>query len=65
MNYIAGLLLIATRSEETTFWLLKTLIDRSLPGYYNKRMTGIIRDIDVLGELVKYELNLTVYLYKN
>jgi TBC1 domain family member 6 len=53
MNYVAGLLLIATRSEETTFWLLKTLIDRSLPGYYNNRMTGIIRDIDVLGELVR------------
>ncbi|CAB3359199.1 Hypothetical predicted protein [Cloeon dipterum] len=53
MNYIAGLLLIATRDEETSFWLLKNLIDRSLPGYYNKRMTGIIRDIDVLGELVR------------
>ncbi|XP_059486893.1 growth hormone-regulated TBC protein 1-A [Neocloeon triangulifer] len=53
MNYIAGLLLIATGEEETAFWLLKTLIDRSLPGYYNKRMTGIIRDIDVLGELVR------------
>ncbi|KAF4521488.1 hypothetical protein B566_EDAN001786 [Ephemera danica] len=56
LNYIAGLLLMATGSEESSFWLLKILVDRILPGYYNRSMSGIVRDINVLAELVKIKI---------
>ncbi|XP_073995401.1 growth hormone-regulated TBC protein 1-A-like [Rhodnius prolixus] len=52
MNYIAGLLLLVTKSEESTFWLLKTLVERILPDYYSNTMDGLLTDIDVISELV-------------
>ena len=48
-----GLLLLATKSEETSFWLLKVLVEKILPDYYTKTMDGLIVDIEVLSELVK------------
>lgn len=54
LNYIAGLLLLVTKSEETSFWLLKILIEKILPEYYTPTMRGLLTDIDVLAELVKY-----------
>ncbi|XP_011505946.1 PREDICTED: growth hormone-regulated TBC protein 1-A [Ceratosolen solmsi marchali] len=56
LNYIAGLLLLVTKSEETAFWLLKVLIERILPEYYTPTMKGLITDIDVLAELVKIKM---------
>lgn len=53
LNYIAGLLLLVTKSEETAFWLLKVLIDKILPDYYTCTMDGLLTDIDVLAELVR------------
>lgn len=53
LNYIAGLLLIVTKSEETTFWLLKILIEQILEDYYSNTMEGLITDIDVLSELIR------------
>ncbi|CAH1643266.1 unnamed protein product [Spodoptera littoralis] len=53
LNYIAGLLLLATKNEETSFWLLKVLVEKILPDYYTKTMDGLIVDIEVLSELVK------------
>ncbi|KAJ8940035.1 hypothetical protein NQ314_010866 [Rhamnusium bicolor] len=56
LNYIAGLLLLATKDEEASFWLLKTLVEKTLPQYYIVTMTGLLTDLDVLDELVqKYE----------
>lgn len=52
LNYIAGLLLLATKNEETSFWLLKTLVEDILPKYYIKSMSGLITDLAVLDELV-------------
>lgn len=52
MNYIAGLLLLVTKNEESTFWLLKTLVERILPDYYSNTMDGLLTDIDVISELV-------------
>lgn len=52
LNYIAGLLLLATKEEEATFWLLKMLVERILPQYYIKSMSGLITDLAVLDELV-------------
>lgn len=50
---ILGLLLLSTKSEETSFWLLKVLVEKILPDYYTKTMDGLIVDIEVLSELVK------------
>ncbi|XP_057653343.1 growth hormone-regulated TBC protein 1 [Diorhabda carinulata] len=52
LNYIAGLLLLATKDEEATFWLLKALVEKILPQYYIVTMTGLLIDLDVLDELV-------------
>ncbi|KAK3922961.1 Growth hormone-regulated TBC protein 1-A [Frankliniella fusca] len=53
LNYIAGLLLLVTKSEENSFWLLKILVEQILPDYYGPTMEGVVVDIDVLGELVR------------
>ncbi|KAJ8982531.1 hypothetical protein NQ317_018572 [Molorchus minor] len=56
LNYIAGLLLLATKDEETSFWLLKALVEQLLPQYYIATMAGLLTDLDVLDELLqKYE----------
>lgn len=48
-----GLLLLSTKSEEQSFWLLKVLVEKILPDYYTRTMDGLIVDIEVLSELVK------------
>uniref|UniRef100_A0A182IQ87 Growth hormone-regulated TBC protein 1 n=1 Tax=Anopheles atroparvus TaxID=41427 RepID=A0A182IQ87_ANOAO len=53
LNYIAGLLLIVTKNEESTFWLLKVLIENIVPLYHTKTMDNLITDIDVLSELIR------------
>lgn len=53
LNYIAGLLLLATKSEESSFWLLKTLVEVILPKYYVKSMSGLLVDLEVLDEIVQ------------
>ncbi|CAH0557095.1 unnamed protein product [Brassicogethes aeneus] len=53
LNYIAGLLLLATKDEEGSFWLLKCLIDKILPQYYIITMSGLLTDLDVLDELIR------------
>lgn len=52
LNYIAGLLILATKSEEASFWLLKVLIEQILPPYYIKSMSGLLTDMSVLDDLV-------------
>ncbi|XP_015113809.1 growth hormone-regulated TBC protein 1 [Diachasma alloeum] len=56
LNYIAGLLLLVTKNEETAFWLLKVLIEKILPDYYTPTMDGLVTDIDVLAELVRLKI---------
>ncbi|XP_070799290.1 growth hormone-regulated TBC protein 1 isoform X2 [Pituophis catenifer annectens] len=53
MNFIAGYLILITRNEEESFWLLDALIGRILPDYYSPEMMGLKIDQDVLGHLVK------------
>ncbi|XP_061580576.1 growth hormone-regulated TBC protein 1-A-like isoform X2 [Cololabis saira] len=53
MNFIAGYLIIITKDEEQSFWLLDALLGRILPDYYSPAMLGLKADQDVLGELVK------------
>ncbi|KAL1132397.1 hypothetical protein AAG570_010352 [Ranatra chinensis] len=52
LNYIVGLLLLVTKSEETSFWLLKMLVEKILPDYYSPTMDGLVTDIEVITELV-------------
>ena len=37
MNFIAGYLILVTKSEEESFWLLDALVGRILPGTLNPR----------------------------
>ncbi|KAF5275661.1 hypothetical protein FQA39_LY06773 [Lamprigera yunnana] len=53
LNYIAGLLLLVTKSEESSFWLLTTLVEAILPKYYAKTMSGLLIDLNVLDEIVQ------------
>lgn len=53
MNFIAGYLMIITKDEEKSFWLLDALLGRILPDYYSPAMLGLKTDQEVLGELVR------------
>ncbi|KAL7865930.1 hypothetical protein SRHO_G00111770 [Serrasalmus rhombeus] len=56
MNFIAGYLLIITKDEEKSFWLMDALLGRILPDYYTTAMLGLKTDQEVLGELVKVKV---------
>nr|XP_058897817.1 growth hormone-regulated TBC protein 1 isoform X2 [Kogia breviceps] len=56
MNFLAGYLILVTRSEEESFWLLDALVGRILPDYYSPSMLGLKTDQEVLGELVRTKL---------
>uniref|UniRef100_A0A8C5K4J4 Rab-GAP TBC domain-containing protein n=1 Tax=Jaculus jaculus TaxID=51337 RepID=A0A8C5K4J4_JACJA len=56
MNYIAGYLILITKSEEESFWLLDALVGRILPNYYSPAMLGLKTDQEVLAELVRMKL---------
>ncbi|XP_072300142.1 growth hormone-regulated TBC protein 1-A-like isoform X1 [Eucyclogobius newberryi] len=53
MNFIAGYLILITKDEEKSFWLLDALLGRILPDYYSPAMLGLRTDQAVLGELVR------------
>ncbi|KAM9709937.1 growth hormone-regulated TBC protein 1-A-like isoform 2-T2 [Menidia menidia] len=53
MNFIAGYLIIITKDEEKSFWLMDALLGTILPDYYSPAMLGLRTDQEVLGELVK------------
>lgn len=53
LNYIAGILLLVCKDEETSFWLLKHLVQEVTPGYHIRTMSGLVRDIGVLSELIR------------
>lgn len=38
LNYIAGLIIIITKDEVVTFWLLKHLVENIAPEYHSKTM---------------------------
>ncbi|XP_062049894.1 growth hormone-regulated TBC protein 1 isoform X3 [Lepus europaeus] len=56
MNFIAGYLILITKSEEESFWLLDALVGRILPDYYSPEMLGLKTDQQVLAELVRMKL---------
>lgn len=52
-DIFAGLVLIVTKNEEWTFWLLKILVENIIRAYHTKTMTGLIADIDVLRQMLE------------
>ncbi|XP_008571149.1 PREDICTED: growth hormone-regulated TBC protein 1 [Galeopterus variegatus] len=56
MNFIAGYLILVTKNEEESFWLLDALVGRILPDYYGPVMLGLKTDQEVLGELVRRKM---------
>nr|XP_033805095.1 growth hormone-regulated TBC protein 1 isoform X3 [Geotrypetes seraphini] len=56
MNFITGYLILITRDEEKSFWLLDALIGRILPDYYSPAMIGLKTDQEVLGELIRMKI---------
>ena len=56
LNYIAGLLYLVTKDEDTSFWLLKALCEKILPDYYTQSMPGLITDMKVLARLASKEV---------
>lgn len=52
LNYIAGLLLIVTKNEEWSFWLLKQLLDNTVRSYHTKTMEGLKIDTAVFRALL-------------
>lgn len=53
LNYVAGLLLLVTRDEEKSFWLLKCLTDDLLPQYYGPDISGLLTDVKVLARIIR------------
>lgn len=53
MNYIAGLILIVTKDEVATYWLLKYLVEDVADEYHSRNMRGLQRDIFVISEIIK------------
>ena len=51
LNYVAGLLLLVTRREESAYWLLVVLCENILPAYYAPGMPGLLTDVRVLARL--------------
>ncbi|XP_017297447.1 growth hormone-regulated TBC protein 1-A [Kryptolebias marmoratus] len=56
MNFVAGYLLLITKDEEKSFWLMDALFGRILPDYYTPAMLGLKTDQEVLGELVRLKV---------
>uniref|UniRef100_I3M3C4 Growth hormone-regulated TBC protein 1 n=1 Tax=Ictidomys tridecemlineatus TaxID=43179 RepID=I3M3C4_ICTTR len=56
MNFIAGYLILITKNEEESFWLLDALVGRILPDYYSPAMLGLKTDQEVLAELVRLKM---------
>ncbi|XP_032888858.1 growth hormone-regulated TBC protein 1 isoform X1 [Amblyraja radiata] len=56
MNFVAGYLLIVTKDEEKSFWLLDSLIKKIVPDFYSPTMIGLKTDQEVLGHLVRLKV---------
>ncbi|PAA67291.1 hypothetical protein BOX15_Mlig016268g1, partial [Macrostomum lignano] len=56
LNYVTALMLLVVKDEEKAFWLLDTLVNRILPGYYQPSMASFQAECYVLGRLVQEKL---------
>ncbi|XP_057302285.1 growth hormone-regulated TBC protein 1-A-like [Hydractinia symbiolongicarpus] len=53
LNYIAGMLLLVTKNEKDTFWLLVQMLDKLVPDFYSSKMLGLRIECNVLDELIR------------
>ena len=58
LNYIVGMLLIVTKDEEQSFFLMKALVDNLLPAYYGPDVPGLLTDVKAFAEILRW---VTVY----
>ncbi|EDV28477.1 Growth hormone-regulated TBC protein 1-A [Trichoplax sp. H2] len=56
LNYIAAMLLLVIKDEESTFWLLVALTMNLLPNYYSKGLNDLIVDQAVFDKLLSKKL---------
>ena len=56
------MLLLVTENEEDTFWLLKVLTENILPNYYAPDIPGLLTDVKVLEELIRYTQSFLIFL---
>ncbi|KAJ1482503.1 rab-GTPase-TBC domain-containing protein [Baffinella frigidus] len=56
MNFVAAVLLLQLRDEEAAFWVLVTLVEDVLPGYYHRSLAGLRVDQMLLESLVETEI---------
>jgi hypothetical protein len=54
MNFVAGMLLLVTKDEDKSFWLLKTLLEDILPDYYSPNLPGLMTDVKVFTQLIRF-----------
>nr|XP_022341378.1 growth hormone-regulated TBC protein 1-A-like isoform X1 [Crassostrea virginica] len=55
LNFIAGLLLLIVKDEESAFWLMDCLINDLLPDFYSPGMEAIKTEQEVLGEIIRWK----------
>ena len=53
LNYITGMLLLVSKNEVDSFWLLQQMLDNLLPDFYSSRMFGLRVECHVLDLLLR------------
>ena len=51
MNFLAGLAILVTRTEEESFWILSRLVEDMCPQYYAQNLIGVQVDARVFSQL--------------
>ncbi|XP_065055708.1 growth hormone-regulated TBC protein 1-A-like [Rhopilema esculentum] len=52
LNYIVGMLLLITKDEKMSFWLIVEILERLVPDFYSKNLVGVRVETLVLMELI-------------
>ncbi|XP_062575181.1 growth hormone-regulated TBC protein 1-A-like [Saccostrea cucullata] len=55
LNFIAGLLLLIVKDEESVFWLMDCLMNKILPDFYSPGMEAVKAEQELLGEIIKWK----------
>lgn len=55
LNFIAGLLLLIVKDEESVFWLMDCLMNNLLPDFYSPGMEAVRAEQELLGEIIKWK----------
>ena len=56
-NFIVGKLLYVVEDEEKVFWIFTQIIETYLPGDFYLLFTGVRKDMKVIEQIIKKELN--------